>query len=127
MSPEQTRAEELDSRSDIFSFGIVLYQMLSARNPFQGDYDEDTVAAINNLEPTPLPDSVPSDLVQIVSRCLQKKREDRFATTSELLVAIRDLRDKRKRTEMGRQFPQVLWQPKFLRRYATVGVASMAS
>jgi serine/threonine-protein kinase len=94
MSPEQVRAEELDFRTDIFSFGTVLYEMLGGENPFRRARDEDTLAAIKADAPTPpLPlanpvSDIPESLRRITHKCLEKKRELRYQTADELLADL---------------------------------------
>ena len=70
MSPEQAQGKPADARSDIFSFGLVLYEMLSGRQAFAGDSAIDTMAAIMRDEPAPL--DAPANLSEIVTRCLRK-------------------------------------------------------
>jgi eukaryotic-like serine/threonine-protein kinase len=80
MSPEQARGEELDFRSDIFSFGVVLYEMLSGRNPFLRETVEETVRAIRSEESPPLPaaEAGASDvLAEVALQCLSKERARR--------------------------------------------------
>ena len=78
MSPEQARGLVVDNRSDIFSLGAVMYEMLARRKPFEGETPSDTLAAILKTEPTPLQHIVPqlpSELVRIVNKSLRKDRE----------------------------------------------------
>ncbi|MDT7808625.1 MAG: eukaryotic-like serine/threonine-protein kinase [Acidobacteriota bacterium] len=92
MSPEQTRGEELDGRSDLFSFGIVLYEMLAGRNPFLRETDEEIINAIKEDEAPPLedlPPRSPRTLAPLVRKCLAKQSALRYETADELL---RDLR-----------------------------------
>lgn len=86
MSPEQLRGEVLDARSDIFSFGAVLYEMLTCHRPFGGDNQTASITAILNLEPSPLTHfaQVPQDLQRIVNKCLEKDRERRYQSAQEL-------------------------------------------
>ncbi len=102
MSPEQARGEELDCRSDIFSFGIVLYEILSGRSPFQRDTQDSTVAAIMGDDPPPLidlPPEISADMWRVIRKCLEKRREQRYATIEELRL---DLRDLEQRQDVGR-------------------------
>ena len=75
MSPEQAEGKPLDARSDIFSFGAILYEMLCGRRPFSGDSGPATLAAVINLEPKPLgvmAPGIPEPLAKLVARCLKK-------------------------------------------------------
>ncbi len=92
MSPEQVRGLTVDSRSDIFSFGCVLYEMLAGRRAFGGATSADTMSAILNQQPpdiTPTPDRMtPPALARIVERCLEKEPAARFQSTSDLAFAV---------------------------------------
>jgi serine/threonine-protein kinase len=87
MSPEQLRGEPADRRSDIFSFGTVLYEMLSGRRAFGGGSAAENMSAILREEPVPLP-GVPAALDAVVQRCLRKRAEDRFPSGRHLLSAL---------------------------------------
>ena len=95
MAPEQVEGKSLDSRSDTFSMGVVLYEMASGTRPFQGESSTSTMARILESEPEQLgelrPD-LPPEFLRIVRRCLRKKPEDRYNDTRDLLVALKDLR-----------------------------------
>jgi len=91
MSPEQIVGDRLDQRSDIFSFGIVLYQMLTGRKPFVEDDQQSAMQKIRNeTPPTPrsLNPQINKELERIVLRCMQKLPDDRYATTQELVIAL---------------------------------------
>ena len=89
MSPEQVRGEAVDARSDIFSFGAVLYEMLTGRPAFTRGTAAETMAAILKEDPPePLPPNVPPALERIVSRCLEKTREARFQSARDLAFAL---------------------------------------
>jgi len=92
ISPEQLRGQAADARSDIFSFGCVLYEMLSGKSPFLKGTGAETVSAILTEDPPPLPASgrhVPPALQEIVHRCLEKRPEDRFSSAHDLALALR--------------------------------------
>ncbi|MEK6302165.1 MAG: protein kinase [Acidobacteriota bacterium] len=95
MSPEQVRGEELDGRSDIFSFGAVLYEMLSGRNPFEADSVGATMSSILTREPPPLArfaSDVPDELQRIVRKALSKNKEGRYQGIRDLLIDLRELK-----------------------------------
>jgi serine/threonine protein kinase len=106
MSPEQTRGGEVDGRSDIFSLGIVLYEMVTGRKPFEGEMISHTIVAILEREPAPLSQhapEVPPELQQIVSKALRKNPAERYQTMDEMLSELRGLREEvtfRARQEM---------------------------
>jgi len=93
MSPEQATGKAIDARSDIFSFGAVLYEMVSGRRPFQGASSIETVAAILNQEPKPLPADVPVDLTRLILRCLRKDPARRYQTMADLKATLEDVRE----------------------------------
>ena len=93
MSPEQVRGEAVDARSDIFSVGTVLYEMLTGRPPFTRTTAADTMAAILREDPPErLSTNVPPALARIVSRCLEKTREMRFQSARDLAFGLDLLR-----------------------------------
>jgi serine/threonine protein kinase/tetratricopeptide (TPR) repeat protein len=95
MSPEQARGLPLDTRSDVFSFGVLLYEMVTGRAPFSGATITDTLSAILRDRQAPIatlnPD-VPAELERILNRCLEKKPEDRYENTEHLAADLRSLK-----------------------------------
>ena len=95
MSPEQVHGRQVDARSDVFSFGVLLYEMLSGTRPFAGESHLDTATAILRDDPAPLDElrrDVPSGLQAILARCLEKDPEDRFASGQEVHGALIELK-----------------------------------
>jgi len=95
MSPEQARGAGVDGRSDIFSLGVTLYEMLTRRHPFAGRTDVETVDSLLNRDPRPvgsLVGGLPPETEWIVSKMMAKKPEDRYQGAGDLLVDLRKLR-----------------------------------
>jgi len=96
MSPEQARGKPLDGRTDIFSLGIILYEMVTGCAPFDGDSIADILAAILKNEPQPLAGHLPNapeELQRVVGTALLKDRNERYQTMNELLLDLKNLRD----------------------------------
>jgi serine/threonine-protein kinase len=93
MSPEQAKGRAADKRSDVWSFGCVLYEMLTGRRAFDGEDTVDTLGAVTRLDPdwTLLPPTTPAVTRMLVRKCLEKDRAKRIASMSAVLFALRDL------------------------------------
>ena len=93
MSPEQAEGKQVDARSDIFSFGSVLYEMVTGRRAFQADSKLATLSAILSKEPAPVPEGTPSDLTRIIARCLRKDLARRLRDLHDVKLVLEELRE----------------------------------
>ena len=96
MSPEQARGAAVDGRSDIFSLGATVYEMIARRKPFEGDTPSDTLASILKTEPPPLLQlnpALPPELNRIVAKSLRKDREERYQVVKDLLLDLKALKE----------------------------------
>jgi len=100
ISPEQAQGREVDGRADLFSFGVVLYEMLTGSLPFKGEHEAALIYAIVNEEPEPIArfkSGVPAELQRIVGKALAKRPEERYQSAADLVADLR-----RARTELSR-------------------------
>ncbi|HEY6328888.1 MAG TPA: serine/threonine-protein kinase, partial [Blastocatellia bacterium] len=109
MSPEQARGSAIDQRSDMFSLGVVLYEMLCGRPPFKGETPSDTIAEILKSEPKPageLRNGLPVGIEEILDRSLKKDVAARYQTIDEMLAALRSIDPKRvsSKSFLGRRY-----------------------
>jgi eukaryotic-like serine/threonine-protein kinase len=114
MSPEQAEGEKVDGRSDIFSFGVLFYEMVTGRKAFQRDSQLSTLSAILLEEPKPAGQPVeglPHELERIIARCLRKNPERRFQTMPDLKIALEDLKEESDSGKLG-----AVAEPKALHR-----------
>ena len=94
MSPEQAEAQNVDERSDIFSFGAVLYEMIAGRRAFSGASRLSTLASVIHADPAPIKvsrEQVPRELERIVERCLRKDPRRRWQNMADVKIAIEDV------------------------------------
>ncbi|MGH9955585.1 MAG: protein kinase domain-containing protein [Pyrinomonadaceae bacterium] len=97
MSPEQAKGTDVDVRTDLWSLGAVLYEMVTGQMPFAGETPTETISLILQKEPAPLAryvSAVPAELERIVAKALTKNREERYQTARDLAVDLRNLRRK---------------------------------
>lgn len=91
MSPEQARGKGVDHQTDIFSFGVVLYEMLSGSSPFTGETVSDVIAAVLTKEPRRLSE-IPAEVEEIVNKTLQKEKRNRYQTAKDLLHDLKEVK-----------------------------------
>src|SRR5215510_8969514 len=123
MSPEQVRGQKVDHRADIFSLGVMMYEMLAGRRPFEGLTTSDVMAAILTKEAEPLAElrsEAGPGLAQTVMRCLAKKREERFQTVGEVAAQLQAA------PERGKQSPHSRGS-RLVRIAATLGLLLIAA
>ncbi|HEX7361548.1 MAG TPA: protein kinase [Bryobacteraceae bacterium] len=105
MSPEQAEGKKLDARSDIFSFGAVMYEMVTGRRAFRGDSTASTLAAVLHCDPEP-PANIPKELERIIQRCLRKDPNRRFQTMGDVRIELEEVREESEsRTQAAIQAP----------------------
>ncbi len=131
MSPEQAQGKRLDARSDIFSFGAVLYEMLTGSRAFQKESKTSTLVAILTQEPTPLAGEIPHDVETVVTRCLRKDIARRYQHVDDVKIALEELKEQSDSGELVSEVPAAILRPGRLpvRRIAVVVIllASLGS
>ena len=112
MSPEQARGEEVDARSDQFSFGLILYEMAAGKRAFVRPSTAETMAAIIRDEAEPLPPSVPAPLRWVVERCLAKDPAERYDSTRDLYRDLKLARERLSEASVSAQVPAIVHTPR---------------
>jgi serine/threonine protein kinase/formylglycine-generating enzyme required for sulfatase activity len=125
MSPEQARGLEVDARTDIFSLGVMSYELLTGQRPFTGATSADVISAILNAEPLPINSSapgLPASLEEIINNTLRKDREERYQTSRVLLDELKSLK---RRLELQEELARANDADLFATRMPTTGVTAV--
>jgi len=129
MAPEQVRGEPVDHRADIFSFGAIVYEMLTGRRAFQRDTPEETMLSVLRDAPPQIGVDISAGVAAIVSRCLEKRREDRFQSADDLKFALKELSHSKPSIETPSTAPlvnRVAWASAAVLLLITVALATLA-
>ncbi len=126
MAPEQASGAQVDARADIFSFGAVLYEMVTGRRAFHGDSPLGTLTAVMREEPTPLRQllaDIPPELERVVTRCLRKDPERRWQSMADVKVALRELKEE---SDSGRLTATAAAGTRPTRTWSVLGLVALA-
>lgn len=126
MSPEQARGEEVDHRTDIFSLGVLIYEMVTGQLPFKGDYEQVVIYSILNEEPEPitrLQAGVPPKLEQIVNKAMTKNSANRYQHLEQMLSSLRSLKRETNFDALNRRATKSARRKRPSRYVAVIGLA----
>ncbi len=123
MSPEQASGQPLDARSDIFSFGAVLYELLAGQRPFEGATDLEVLKTIVHTAPAPLPRTVPDELRTVIDKALEKDPAERYQHMQDFVV---DLRRVVRKSSSSSQLAASPEAAPTARRWGWIGAAALA-
>ena len=129
MAPEQVRGEPVDHRADIFSFGAIVYEMFTGRRAFERDTPEETLLSVLRDDPPQIGLDISPAVAAIVSRCLEKRREDRFQSADDLKFALKELSHSERSTETpstARLVNRAAWASAAVLLLITVALATLA-
>ncbi|MFQ5631411.1 MAG: protein kinase, partial [bacterium] len=127
MSPEQLRGETIDFRSDLWAFGVVLYEILTGQLPFTGEYEQAVMYSILSEEPQPMGNfrtDIPQTLQAFVERCLQKNPDNRYASTAELRADLQNVQKQPDHRDIRTISKDARIQAKSAHRFANYGLAA---
>ena len=130
MSPEQIRGQPVDARSDLFSLGVVLYEMLSGRRPFQRETAAETMTAILHEDPPPIAGAItaiPPELEKIVNQCLEKQLADRLSSAHDLALALRSVSLNQQPAVRPAEAPRPVHRPRTVTAVTLVAAAVLVA
>jgi len=130
MSPEQATGKPVDARSDVFSFGSVLYEMLTGRRAFAGASRQATLAAVVSAEPKPareIAPGLPAEIEKLIQRCLRKDPDRRFQHMADVRVALQEIREESESGQTGARAPSSPASSRWRRPSVLLGALVLAA